>query len=381
MKNIGDAAICSVALNLLDQILDNKGILYGMFTDNKENIKRYNVKSRLYSLSSPYGIAIASDGKPIGSLQKIIRFIHIITKSVNVLLFKIDQKHYAYIKALRESDGVIGMGGGYLRTKEKYRDFFGLLLTLLPLYIAKLYKKPVIFLPMSFGNFASTLHKRIAYHALQKTTILCRDMITYQELKSMDRGDLRYMFAPDLALFYDVSPKIDSNKKYTNNYLVLTAREWLKKDEQMKYEQALIELIKHAWKKYHLKTYFVAMAGNKAEDDDNRVAQRIEAAINDNNIFAITPLNHPKEVQNFLNNAKVAICTRMHSAILAITVGTPFLTIGYEHKTKGLMKHMNLSSWHMDIEKVRKNILIDKFDRLLDKKNYNFFHKKFGAET
>ena len=105
---------------------------------------------------------------------------------------------------------------------------------------------------MSFGNFASTLHKRIAYHALQKTTILCRDMITYQELKSMDRGDLRYMFAPDLALFYDVSPKIDSNKKYTNNYLVLTAREWLKKDEQMKYEQALIELIKHAWKKCFL---------------------------------------------------------------------------------------------------------------------------------
>lgn len=385
LKNIGDAAICTVALRHIDKLLKGREVIYGMFTDKDEDFTFYNVKSRIVNVSSPYGIAIESKGRPVSRCLKLLRFLQILPLSLLLTVVEpiksislSERSRYRFIKAIRDSDAIIGMGGGYIRTKNKYADYFGLLLTLLPVYIAKYYKKPILFLPMSFGNFASDTHRKIAFNALKGTTIICRDRISLAELKRMDRGknELRFTFAPDLALSYNLVRKIDITKKFSNKYIVLTARKWLSPQKQRKYEDELVKLILYVWQKYNLKTHFISMATNPAEDDDHKVASYLAQIIPNKKIFDTSKARSPAEVQKILHNAKAAICTRMHSAILAANVCTLFITIGYEYKTRGLMQFLDLEEWNTDINDANSINLSEKFKKLMQSSIYRVYVNK-----
>lgn len=375
MKNIGDAAICTVALKAIDEYLNGKGLIYTTFIDQKENLKNYNVKSKLTNIDAPYSTAIASKDKPVSSINKIVRFLGIFITSL--FLAQLNGRHlidlrknktYRYIQELRDADVVVSMGGGYIRTKSKFKDYFGLFLTLLPIYLAKSYKKPILFLPMSFGNFATRLHEKIAIHVLIGTTVMCRDKISLKRIKDLDKNKkINAFFSPDLALSIE-NPIPKNNKAIGDNYIVLTAREWMSSHKQKRYEKELAELVTALWHK--LKTYFIPMATNKAEDDDHRVAYRIKEQLEHAQSFHIVSVKSLPEIQRLLTNAKFSICTRMHSAILSFTTKTPFITIGYESKTKGLMQFLNLEKWHNEIEDVRAYHLLAHVNDLLKANTY-----------
>ena len=228
---------------------------------------------------------------------------------------------------------------------------------------------------MSFGNFASKLHRDLAGLALNKTTVLCRDIISFDTLQTIDRGRglIEFIFVPDLALSYRVMKMPAELKKKKSRYIVLTARSWMDIKRQTQYEKVLVTFVKYLWEKYRLKTYFVPMAINPNEDNDNEVAERLSKYINNDSIFYIHKVKRPSEVQKLLKGARFSVCTRMHSAILSFTAGTPFITIGYEYKTKGLMDFLNLKRWHIEIEDVSVKALSLKADMILRKKHFTEF--------
>jgi len=219
---------------------------------------------------------------------------------------------------------------------------------------------------MSFGPFANKYQESLSYHAIKNTTVLARDKITLGQLELLDKNrKVKKLYAPDLALFFE-ELKNTPMKKASSKYIVLTAREWFQNaDKQKAYEQSLIALINNAWKNNKLKTIFIPMARNKIEDDDNIVADRISKNLMNKKIFSVFQPSSINEVRAILNKAQLAICTRMHSAILSTTVKTPFIAIGYGHKTLGLVQNMGLQKWHIDINKVKSKPLIRLFNNLL----------------
>ena len=337
---------------------------------------------------SPYGYAIRSSHRPLTHLKKLYRFYEIHCLTIFLLFVKFFQifipsnNFYSYIRNIRDADVVISMGGGYLITRNKLTDYFGLLLMLLPIYIAKFYKKKILLLPQTFGPFASRLHEQLAYRALHGTTILSRDHISLDRIHFLDKKNnkVHAKFVPDLALFCKWDKKIPLEKKFKSDYIVLSAREWLPREKQLKYESILGDFVNYVWKRFKLKTKMLIMANNPIEETDTPVAQRIQENIKNNRFFDIIYPSDHREAQDILRDAKLAVCTRMHSAILSFTTTTPFIAIGYGHKTQGLMKLLTLTEWFVDIYDLRYNWLVSKFDFLLKSGTYSSYIKRLKEQ-
>lgn len=379
-KNIGDGAIQESALNFLNKLVDKEDTLSLLSVDDYEYEKSLRFNAKIIQHQLPYGYAIKSSSKPLPQINKIYRFTKILTMSFcYTFLAKINKRYlsqktqYAYIRAIIDADVVIGMGGGYLTSRYGFTDNFGLLLTLLPIYIAKQYHKKIIFLPLTFGPFANATHTKMTHKILANTTVFCRDRNSLQKIKKLNskKYSVKTIYTPDLVLFLDspVKNKIDND----DNYYVITAREWFEKKDQKYYERELRKAIQKNWDEKKLKAIFIPMAYNAIEDDDRRVANRINSKLHNKDIFTIANPSSSKEVQEILQSAQFAICTRMHSAIFSFTTETPFITIAYSPKTNHFLKDFGLSKWNINIEEFNARLLDHKIDKLTEKKNYDGF--------
>ena len=145
--NIGDMAIRNSALKIIEEALGlNK--LYLLCESNINFPFQTHIKSSMDITFAPYGYAINTKGKPLSLLLKFFRFIKIISASVyftalsllnNKLLPKVG--FYRYIKLIKDADLIIAMGGGYFITSHSVKDYFGICLNTMPIYIAKIFKK------------------------------------------------------------------------------------------------------------------------------------------------------------------------------------------------------------------------------------------------
>jgi colanic acid/amylovoran biosynthesis protein len=386
-KNIGDATILNVAVDLIKQAY-KKDFSISVLCESESSIQNsLGTEKNIKAFQLPYGYAIRSTARKLTSSKKIFRFINIfllttIIITINIL-FKTrltNSGFYSYISAIKDADIVIGMGGGYF-IAQSTKDYFGLLLTLLPVYVAKIYKKKIIFLPISFGPFSDKYQEKITYQALTNTTVIARDKITLNILKKLDQnGRIKLSYAPDLALFFNIR-KNNIHSKLSSSYITLTAREWfLDQNKQQAFETALTKFIENVWSKYQLKTQFIPMAKSEIEDNDVNLADRISSKLKNKKILYIVKPNGIIHVQNILKNARIAVCTRMHSAILSATVSTPFIAIGYGHKTLGLVRNLGLTKWYVDINNVSYNNLTALFDKLMSKGHYNQFVEQLSSK-
>lgn len=253
-KNIGDAAIQESALNLLSDLVDSDDKIFLLSVDSGHYKKYPQIYAKIIHCKLPYGYAIESSSKPVSRFYKFCRFLKVTIFSLSCAFFPEFNKNYIkrktaykYIYAIKQADIIIGMGGGYFTSRYAMSDNFGLLLTLLPVYIAKKYHKKIIFLPLTFGPFATETHTKMAHKMLENTTVFCRDKTSQRKIEKLNdrKNSVKTVYVPDLALFLDIS----INKKNTmrDNYYVITAREWLDKNKQDKYEKELVTFIRKNW--------------------------------------------------------------------------------------------------------------------------------------
>jgi len=379
-KNIGDGAIQESAMNFLNELLDKKDTIFLLSVDAYRYKKNPHFNPKIIQHQLPYGYAIQTSSKPLSYKTKIYRFTKIFTTSLYyTVLTKMNKEFlskkaaYSYIRAIIDADIVIGMGGGYFTSRYGLSDNFGLLLTLLPVYIAKQYHKKIIFLPLTFGPFANVTHANMTHKILTNTTVFCRDKNSLQKIEKLNskKNSVKTIYTPDLALFLD-SPMKDKVEN-GNNYYVITAREWLGKKQQRLYEKEISKVIQKNWDEKKLKAVFIPMAYNAIEDDDRRVANRISKRLHNKDIFIIINATSSEKVQNILQKARFAICTRMHLAILSFTVEIPFITIAYSPKINNFLKDFGLSKWNINIEEFDAKSLDDKINKLTEKENYESF--------
>lgn len=375
-KNIGDEAIQYSAFSIISSVLESKksSAKVTVLCEDPVTFPNYRFSSlKIDPIIMPYGYSLRSLTQYFKSLQKIIITFRIFLFSILYIIlgfispiFLPQTGFYSYLRKIYEADNVMGIGGGYLISKSPLKDLFGLSLTLLPLFVAKIYKKDIVHLPISFGPFASSFHEYVCFLALKNTTVFTREKISYDLLNKYDRqAATTIQMLPDLALLLK-NPEHTVKK---DSYWVLTAREWLEEDKQKIYEATLAKLVDFIWDTYQLKSVFLVMVHNLDEDDDMKVFNRIKQQIaNKQSLISYLPKNH-RRAQLALSNASFSVCTRMHSAILSLTVNCPFLTIGYGHKGKGFVESIGLNEWYLDISEVNEQTLFEKFNSFFNREN------------
>ena len=77
---------------------------------------------------------------------------------------------------------------------------------------------------------------------------------------------------------------------------------------------------------------------------------------------------HPREIKYLYSKMDLFIGTRMHSNIFSLSNKIPTVAINYEHKTKGIMKMLELYEYVIDINEITPDSLIEKVDLCIKNK-------------
>lgn len=158
-----------------------------------------------------------------------------------------------------------------------------------------------------------------------------------------------------------------------NKFFVLTVKDYLPKEEQLKIENEIAQYILDLWKDYKISCVFIPTGANPIEENDLPVGERLMLKIADNKIFSVSIPKTPEETKQIIRKSEFAVCTRMHSAIFAITEYKPLIAIAYEHKSIGLLKSLQLEEWYLSMREVTSKRLAILTKRLLKPKNYQTF--------
>lgn len=369
--NLGDNAIRNSALRLLNDTFP-KETMYLLVESYPDFPIQVSFDSNVKQDISVYGYGISSEGKPKSIFIKLFRLIWIIAGTIALLalsycssVFLPKRGVFSYVRNIKNANLIVGMGGGYFMSTNPYTDFFGTILNVLPLLVARFYRKTIVILPISFGPFAHPLHEKITGYAVATAQVICRDKIT---LKKVEKYATNSLFLPDMAL-YDW----DEQKNVTRQpYYTLSCREYLKGNQSIA-EKELAKFIDLLWTKHKLKCVFIPTAANPIEENDILVAERIQSYVAHKNSFSINVPKSPAKMKDVLEQSQFSICNRMHHAILSATVYTPFISIAYQHKTIGFLEYLELTEWNQDMDKLDAGKLVAKVESLLDKKTYKSF--------
>lgn len=272
-----------------------------------------------------------------------------------------------------ESDLILPVGGGYLRSQKKgIGSLLNVSQLLHPYVVAKCLGKPTVLYTQSVGPFASKLEKWLVKQVINRCvnaaiireevsmSLLKRIGVTIPLYRSVDSG---FAFNPKTK--YDLRKKL--SVKDGQILFGITARQWLSKEKQTAYESALARTIDYIVTKYDAKVVFIPQVTAEFHNDDDRIVHNRIASIvnNDKKVTAINDKLSHSEIKSAYNSLDYLIGTRFHSVIFALTSIVPALAIEYEHKTGGIMHDLKLDKWVVKMENVQATHLIKMVDRLV----------------
>lgn len=266
-------------------------------------------------------------------------------------------------KELLDSDVIVFNGGNLFRC-HSFIDFTRLLALLFPLRIAVKNHKPYLIFPQSASKL-NVWGRKILFPILKRAEVaMFRERQSFTYLQSMVQSD-NFMQTIDLAFFIDKIrlPAIPVSKRKT---VVITLRFYtvgdikLFSDEEIsRCYSALDGIIPHLSESYDV---LVVVQTDKDEATSVAFAER--------HGLKIIKTNEVPILLSLYKEADLLIGMRLHSIILALSVGTPCLGLFYREwglKNPGMMEYFDLPYLFMDDGPSGKDI-IREIDNLLDKR-------------
>jgi colanic acid/amylovoran biosynthesis protein len=337
--NMGDQYILDGLLNLFGSSFSNPKITI-QTTDQQlySRLGNEEVKKSLVQY-------IAIDSK--NTFLRILRVLHLFfwltlsSVGLNKLAnFGSSKEFLEIVDSFKQSDLIVFVGGGYLRSKKGITQSVNLLLQLSVFWISKIYKKQVIVAPISFGPFAYTWQEIITGKTVSKMDFVClREEISYRKVLHYKTKNIAII--PDTAF---LSHPQNKNLRKSKNVLVgFNLRQWfedkVKQDElERAYVFALLELYKNHPKVVLLPIIQVSTA-DFPKDSDVGAVQRVYERLKDAGVSVLQPttIKNLAEAHETYEKISLLVAMRLHASILAAVHSVPFLAVSYEYKTEGIL--------------------------------------------
>lgn len=252
--------------------------------------------------------------------------------------------------------------------------------------------KPVIVFPQSFGPRLGRAHARMLRKTLEHdavTKIFAREEVSAEYLAGLLRGGEarnRVELCPDVAFLLDKEPcphpAADAEPPLPHPVCAITLRRWnfpgvrgraQRREHLDRYLHEIAHFCEHLTMDFKGSVLIYPQSlGPGVLEDDRPISRAFEALVRRDipqvNIRYVEP-----ELGGCLDGAWAAlagcdftIATRLHSAILAMTLGLPSLTIGYQPKTSGTMKLLGLEHCSFEIACLQATHLVAAMTKILE---------------
>lgn len=352
-KNLGDQAMLEALLGLLKMASPNANVTVHQIGSSTRNANKGNSKASLLNW-----VAFSD----LGFLQRVARTLcacSIIVFEYFGFRYTIKIKGLAQIlKDYKDTDLVIFVGNGVLRSRKGLKQVIFLLLNLLPYAFALILKKPVLVGPISLGPFAYAWQARFVFSVMKKVNVLMiRDSISWSLVKKQGFRNIVSSFDHALLSNY-VNSK--ASKSAHNINVGLSLRNWYLGYEQSGLEFEVVHALLRVNRIHRMIIHpIVQVNAPEHNDKDLEVSLRITNLLKDKGMAVQSPLilSSVNDACRTYGRMDLVVGMRMHANILAYTQGVSFVAISYEYKTKGIAESLGMSKYVIDCESVEEKEL------------------------
>lgn len=261
------------------------------------------------------------------------------------------------VRAYVATDLIIGVGGGYIRSRKGLVQRLNIPLLLHGLLVGRFLGKTTALYSQSVGPFLGPLEEPMVAAVLRRmdliilredvsVALLKRLGITKNVVRSVDSG---FLLASDRTANVRATYNIAKDKLL----LGVTVRKWLQGEAQVAYEKAVAGALDTAVQKLGAHVIFIPQVTAAKGDDDRQPSMRVQQYMkfaSEATVVSDTPDHH--DIKSMYNELDMLLGTRFHSVIFSLTSYVPVVAIEYEHKTSGIMHDLQLDDWVIKIEDV-----------------------------
>ena len=278
------------------------------------------------------------------------------------------------LEAYLEADMVVSTAGNFLYTS----GWLGLpfLLALFSMFFGWLAGKPLYTLPQTLGPITRKRELLLTKYVLSRMRIaLVRDPISAEVWQKWQVQGPQWDLYPDLAFAFAENQGQAEAKAWLAEFgvrgapheacLGVTLINWGAQDQtfslQSVYEDAIEAAIRDFLQSHGSKVLlFAQVHGPTSAQDDLIPARRVLARLADlrDQVVLVDRWVPPYVLKAAYGRMDLFLGTRLHSNIFALTEGVPVVAIGYQYKTRGIMRMLGLEPWVLDIGEVHREALV-----------------------
>lgn len=229
--------------------------------------------------------------------------------------------------------------------------------------VARRLKKPIFYWGRSIGpfseeNFKKRLFKKCSIRLLHYFSyISLRDSVSMKiadelGIKAVSVVDSAFLSCPDATVPEKILREIDGNKYVVFVPNSLTWHPRYKNIPQEKIDSFFLEIFKLIEKEYPAHKMVMLPQTYKSCIDDYSYFEKLKAKYGSKNVIAVDENQSSDVQQAIIKGAELVIGARYHSIVFAINNGTPFISLSYEHKMKGLLEMLGMTSRMVEIQDI-----------------------------
>ena len=289
--------------------------------------------------------------------------------------FRLSEGRRSLLEAYLGADLVVSAAGNFLYSSGRVGLPF--LLALFAIYFAQLTGKPVYTLPQTLGPIQRGREQWLAKRILSRVrVVMIRDPISVGVWQDWDVRGPQWILLPDLAFARPAEgerqeatallEEFGLSEREEEPRLGITLIHWGAQsrtfDHQSRYEEAVEAAIRdflHAQPQGRA-VLFAQVQGPTAAEDDRIPARRVLARLGDlaGRVTLVDRWVPYPVLKAAYGQMDLLLGTRLHSNIFALTEGVPVAAIGYQYKTRGVMRMLDMEDWVLDIERVDRDSLV-----------------------
>ena len=289
----------------------------------------------------------------------------------------------AELAAIERADLLVSLvvAGGYLQGAARPGLGPRVIYQLLPLILAERLGTPVVCAPQSYGPFDGKLVAWIVARTLRRARlVLAREDISLAELKKLRLPDgvacravdSAFSLEPPGRVRADQHPWRASHSVGASDVLVgVTVRRCLSPVQQASFEAELAAFVDRVHELPGHRVVIFPQATAADQRDDDRIASRAVAGLcrgHTRPILVETEADY-RGVASFIADLDYLVGNRFHSVIFALTARVPCIAVGYEHKTRGIMRDLSLDGWRLPARDLSAAALFALFGKLEEYKS------------